>query len=457
MHAATGEPPVAAFRNGAIGVAKRLSLHRMQACLRLTTYQTSPMSKVAAKRKGLNMSSSFQMLSSRVAIFVVLLAGLSGTELIAQIPKAGSSSPTEVPLNRDVRPDNILINDVESPPAGKHEVHRIKFHGDTKFASGASRAVGLYQPKIESRSAEAMAAAAKKFLGSLSEDLASRAVNKLESKERSQWTNLPARPGAGGVRLSDLNEEQIENTLDLLATMLSDSGYEKLRLIMLGDDGLIQGHRRSNGIGTEAFSIVIFGEPDAKKLWAIQFDGHHIGLNIAIKGQQMTLGPSFIGAQPFEFKLGEQTFRPMQGERDRAFKIAQSLNDEQFREALALKQRGQLRAGPGQDGNVPKPIGISCGDLTDGQKKELSDLLFEWVGWLPSDRAAGRMEQLKEEFDEMKFSWNGSREDGSDVSYTIQSPSLLIEFAYQDLGGTPQQHLHTQYRNLKNEYGKNFR
>ena len=53
----------------------------------------------------------------------------------------------------------------------------------------------------------------------------------------------------------------------------------------------------------------------------------------------------------------------------------------------------------------------------------------------------------------MRFLWNGELEEGSDISYRIQSPSLVIEYACQDLGGDPQQHLHTMYRDPKNEYG----
>ena len=372
--------------------------------------------------------------------------------------------PRGAPPNRPTvdslrQPTNAysLINDLGDSASRKRSFDRVTFDADTKFVSPASRIVALHAPEVQSRTGIAMASAAKKFLTSLPEELASKAVHKLDSRERSRWTNLPARPDAGGVSLGALDEQQIETALDLLATMLSDEGYEKLRLIMLGDDELIRGRRRGGGIGSEAFSLVIFGEPDPEKLWAIQFDGHHIGLNLAVKGNNMTLGPSFIGAQPFEFKLGKQTLMPMLGERDIAFKIAQNLTEEQFRSALKRDRRGNLVAGPGQDGNVPKPQGISCRELTDAQKAWMIELVSTWVTWLPSDRAQRRLEELRSEIDEMKFSWSGPRESGSDVSYIIQGPSLLIEFAYQDLGGTPQQHLHTQYRNLKNEYGSQFK
>ena len=63
------------------------------------------------------------------------------------------------------------------------------------------------------------------------------------------------------------------------------------------------------------------------------------------------------------------------------------------------------------------------------------------------------MEQLRQEIDQMRFSWNGPLQPGSDVSYYIQGPSLIIEYACQDLGGDPLEHLHSIYRDPTNEYG----
>jgi hypothetical protein len=63
------------------------------------------------------------------------------------------------------------------------------------------------------------------------------------------------------------------------------------------------------------------------------------------------------------------------------------------------------------------------------------------------------MKEITHEVDAMTFSWNGNQEPGSDISYSIQGPSLIIEYACQNLGGNPLAHLHSMYRNPKNEYG----
>ena len=84
-------------------------------------------------------------------------------------------------------------------------------------------------------------------------------------------------------------------------------------------------------------------------------------------------------------------------------------------------------------------------------------LIEQWVGDLPSAQAAKRMRGIESEIDQMKLSWNGGREPKSDMSYTIQSPSLIIEYACQDLGGDPLNHLHSVYRDPTNEYGKQLK
>ena len=188
----------------------------------------------------------------------------------------------------------------------------------------------------------------------------------------------------------------------------------------------------------------------------MQLDGHHLGLNIAIAGDRTTIAPSFIGSQPSKFNLGDHEIRPMAIETDAAFLLANELSEKQFRTALVRQKRGQIRTGPGRDGTKLEQQGIACSSFNDAQKKQLLTLIAAWVGNLPKEQAQRRIREIESEIDQMYFSWSGSREQGGDASYAIQSPSLIIEFAYQDLGGNPLQHVHSQYRNPKNDYGKAF-
>jgi Protein of unknown function (DUF3500) len=322
------------------------------------------------------------------------------------------------------------------------------------FVSDASHIVGTFIPADTDYSPDSMAAAGNAFADSLSGDLLKRGVLEPGDPERKEWTNLPPRPDAGGVRLGELNAEQLKSACNLMAAILSKSGYQKMCEIMLGDDQLLNGGRARSGFGTEQFSIMVFGSPSATEPWAVQLDGHHIGLNVSIHGAAVGLSPSFIGAQPESFEIAGRTYRPYAGETDDAYALVATLSDDQRRQAVVSPKRGFIRTGPGADGEALNPEGVECGGFDEAQKEKLKKLIWNWVGILPPAQADQRMEQVMGELDKMRFSWNGATDPRSDVSWTIQSPTLIIEFSCQEMGGNPLNHLHSMYRDPTAEYGR---
>ena len=144
----------------------------------------------------------------------------------------------------------------------------------------------------------------------------------------------------------------------------------------------------------------------------------------------------------------------MGGEVEKAFALIGSLDKEQRRKAIRGGSRGRIQTAAGRDGVVPEPVGVACDSFNEKQRQLLMELLAEWVGDLPKAAADKRAEQLRGEIDQMHFAWHGSAEPGSDVSYRIQGPTVIVEYAGQDLGGDPLDHLHSMYRDPTNEYGK---
>ena len=217
------------------------------------------------------------------------------------------------------------------------------------FVSDASHIVGTYEPASTDYSIASQTSAANALLESLDADLKKRIMHKIDSRERREWTNLPAPRNAGGVRLGDMNEKQVQAACDLLASLMSTTGYQKMVGIMLADDQLLNRGRARPGFGTENFSIVIFGTPSETEPWAVQLDGHHVGVNISVEGDKYSMSPSFIGTQPQSFELAGKTVRPLTGEIDDAYKLVNSLTDPQRKKAVVRDTRGDIIAGPGND------------------------------------------------------------------------------------------------------------
>jgi hypothetical protein len=320
------------------------------------------------------------------------------------------------------------------------------------FVSDASYLLAVHRPSID-RSPEGMSAAARNFIESLDQPLRARASLSLDDRERREWTNLPPRPDAGGVRLGELNETQLKAAIDLLATLFSEPGFQKICEIMWGDDQLLDGGRARQGFGTVEYSIMVFGQPSATDPWAFQLDGHHLGVNIAIRGDKVSCSPSFIGAQPETFEIAGRPFRPFAGEVDDAMQLIAQLSDEQRIAAVTSARPGEIRLGPGADGESLEPAGLRGSTLNPQQRESLLKLIANWVELLPPAQADVRMKQLAGEIDQMHFAWNGETDPRNDMSYTVQGKSLIIEFSCQGPAGRPLDHLHSMYRDPTDEYG----
>jgi hypothetical protein len=321
------------------------------------------------------------------------------------------------------------------------------------YVSDASWVVGAYEPGESEYSVADQVAKTDALIALLDEGQKEKLLHELKSDERQAWTNLPAPRDAGGLRLGEMTEPQIKAACSMLATMLSSQGYKKAVNIMLADDQLLNEGKPRPGFGTENYAFVIFGTPSETEPWGVQFDGHHVAVNLAIRGESVCMSPSFIGTQPQTFELAGNSIRPLTREIDDSYLLISSLTDPQRRSAVTREQRGDLLTGPGNDFREIEAKGVSCSEFTEKQQGILFGLIAQWVNDLPPQHAEKRMEEIRSELDEMFFEWNGETEVGSNISYRIVSPSLIIEYACQGRGESAQQHLHTIYRDPTNEYG----
>ena len=313
-------------------------------------------------------------------------------------------------------------------------------------------------PATLARGPLATVAAATAFLATLDAPMQARAVYTFDNEaQRKRWSNLPTGIfERTGVRLGDLTKLQREAALALLATALSQSGYEKVIGIMEGDETLRKGGDGKLVFGRDEFYVSFLGQPSVKEPWTIQFGGHHLALNLTLAGNRGTLAPSHTATQPATFTLDGKMIRPLGGETDQAFALIHALDPTQRKQAILGAQFRDLVLGPGLDGKTIVPEGVKVATFNEQQRGLLLGLIRQWVGMLNDDSAEPKMAEIKSGLNDTWFAWSGPTTPGSAAYFRIQGPAVVIEFAPQRLGGDPTQHLHTIYRDPTNEYGRKW-
>ena len=298
--------------------------------------------------------------------------------------------------------------------------------------------------------------AARVFLDLLSSEQRAAAVLAPDDPARANWSNLPAsatRFERNGLRIGDLNLEQIDALHHFLAAALSSEGYRTVLGIVRAEDALAaaRGSDRS-AWSSDNYWLGFFGEPSERGVWGWQFGGHHLAVNVTVLDQRSYLSPTFLGVEPASYEVDGATVAPLEPYVEAGTALFNALDDPARAQATLTARPNGVVAGAGRDGLVPDVEGVAAGDLTAGQQQLLLDAVGLWVGVLDRGSAQARMEEIRSELDEIHFAWSGEPGGGS-VYFRIHGPSLLIEFSTEGRMGGGGPHYHSVYRDPTNEYG----
>jgi Protein of unknown function (DUF3500) len=355
----------------------------------------------------------------------------------------------------------------------------------------AASAISAVPTAAEKQTTAQIVSAANAFLATLDATQRQHVMYKFnDDAQRARWSNFPTGfVPRGGIRLKDMTPQQQAAVMQLLATVLSPQGVQKVNEIRQADDdfktnGSKRGPRgggppppgagqqgpggpggpggRPPGggemFGADLYYISFLGSPSETTPWMLQFGGHHLALNITIAGSNGVLTPSLTGAQPALFQLNGKTIRPIGNESDKGLALLQSLSDEQRKQAVLNYRVADLVLGPGQDGKKIAPEGLKASAMNEKQRALLLDLIGEWTGIINGAAAKTRMEQMKSDINETWFAWSGptTAASGANITayYRIQGPHLVIEYAPQH--DEPANHVHSMYRDPTNDYGVGF-
>ena len=333
------------------------------------------------------------------------------------------------------------------------------FAADSIFADEGKSAVAKAQEINPDDQTVKVVAAAEVLLATLNDTEKSAAMfNFNDEEQRLRWSNLPTGIfNRKGLRMGNLKPEQFEAVMAVLKTTLSEKGYQQIVDNVAAEETLNSGGQRGRLVfGKDEFYFSILGTPSVSEPWMWQFGGHHLAINATIVKDQITLGPSLTGGQPMHCTSDGKQIAQMAEEITAAFELVNSLDDAQKKKAILSDRFTDMLLGPGKDDVVPAPEGIAAKDLSEAQVTLLKKLITERVGMLNTEDSTSKMAAIEAQLPETHFSWRGSVKLGGAAYYRVQGPGFFLEFAPQQMGGNPTEHIHAMYRELKNDYGEQW-
>jgi hypothetical protein len=160
-----------------------------------------------------------------------------------------------------------------------------------------------------------------------------------------------------------------------------------------------------------------------------------------------------LGSNPGKVLSGEQKgHEVLKQETALGYALVNSLSKEQ----LAIARFAETAPGDMLTTNEPEAKrldhkGITYAVLTESQKKAFSDLLQLYLDHYEAEFSKTFKQKIENSgMDQLSFSWAGSLEKGEGHYYSIQGPTLLIEY---DNTQNNNNHVHTIVRDFENDFG----
>lgn len=318
-----------------------------------------------------------------------------------------------------------------------------------------------YAPRNGFATGEAAFRTAQQFLSSLSTEAKSQMIFPWMADERTQWSNLPGgfftRPG---LSIGEMSDAQRHDLFAFLSASLGQDGYERLSEVLSAEAFLSQAPRAArNGWFPENYWISFYGTPSETGEWGWSFGGHHLALNISIRnGQVFTMSPTFVGTEPAVYRLNGVDHEAIVDMHRAGYATFQALTQDQQHHADAGRIPRDVQAGPGDDGYIPRRIGLAVSEMSAPQQELLLNTIRMWVSIQPDENAVPRMREIASQLDQTHFAWRGNDQVNTPTYMRIQGPSLIIELL--STGGNVGRnakglgHYHTIYRNPNTEYGR---
>ena len=238
---------------------------------------------------------------------------------------------------------------------------------------------GLFALRDEGAPTAEILAAVAMLLDRLTPEQLKTVKHPIDSIERRQWVNEVPRFERYGIWLDEVTPAVREAALGLLRASLSAAGYEKSRNVMKLNGLLGELVGAPVALGEFCYQMHIFGEPSATEPWGWQLYGHHFCLTCFVVGTQMTLTPTFMGAEPRYADTGPDAgIRLFDDEERIGLDLVRGLSTAQQRKAIIVPYEG-----------------VSGAELDPRQKQVMLDLTERFLSTLPPGPLRARMSDVE--------------------------------------------------------------
>jgi hypothetical protein len=310
--------------------------------------------------------------------------------------------------------------------------------------------------------ADAMADAAKKFLGALNAEQKTKAhYADLKAEARQAWHFIPTEMvsfGRKGLPFTQMSDDQRKLALALLQSALSDGGYAKATGIM-SLEAVLKEFEKNSKVDRNPilYFVSIYGTPDGKGTWAWRFEGHHLSMSFTIvDGKEVAAVPSFMGTNPAEVREGaKKGLRVLGKEEDLGRELAKSLTAEQRTTGVfSDKAPPDIITGAKVKAERLSPEGITYAKLNGAQQELLKRVVAEYANRVRPDVAKGDLDKIaKAGWDKVAFAWAGGLNKGDGHYYRVQGPTFLLEY---DNTQNNANHVHAVWRDFTNDFGEDL-
>jgi hypothetical protein len=297
---------------------------------------------------------------------------------------------------------------------------------------------------------------AGKFVETLDSNQKAKTCFQYMDGERIFWYYPPL--NRHGLPLRDMNDNQRDLALGLMAAGLTESGTAQAKATMkhesiLGEIEKNQGKSDSSfRRDPDLYYWRIFGDPRGDEPWGWSVEGHHVSIHYSIwKDKVISVTPFFFGSNPAEVKEGPHKGLRLQPKvKDLAFDLIGDLDKGQQSKAIIFDEAPlDILTFNAARASLPKEQGLSASNMNSTQKEILTALITEYTSKVRTDISDARLTTILSNLDGIHFAWGGPVDKTQAHYYRLHGGDFVVEYDNRQNGAN---HIHSVWRDVSNDF-----